>query len=93
MNQMRDGCLIEVKTKGELSLGWPKVASFYVLLLLEISFGSFQKVVFSWKYSTLFSIIKLTFRGEHFLWEKLGRIFLGGTPFHCMTIKICKFKN
>lgn len=86
MNQMHDGCLSEVKTIGELLLGWPKGGSFYVVLLLEIYFGSFQKVVFSWKYNTLFSFIKLNFRGEHFCGN-----FLGGTPF--FTIKICKFKN
>ena len=75
MNQMRDGCLIEAKTIGQLSLGWPKGGSFYVVFVAGDFFGNFQKVVFSWKYSTLFSFLKLNFRGEHFLWEKLGRIF------------------
>ena len=41
MNQMHDGCLSEVKTIGELLLGWPKGGSFYVVLLLEIYFGFF----------------------------------------------------
>ena len=43
MNQMRDGCLIEVKTMGELSLGWPKVASFYVVFVAGDFFWQFSE--------------------------------------------------
>lgn len=43
MNQMRDGCLIEVKTMGELSLGWPKVASFYVVFVAGDLFWQFSE--------------------------------------------------
>ena len=33
MSQMNDGCLSEVKTIGELLLGWPKGGSFYVVFV------------------------------------------------------------
>lgn len=42
MNQMRDGCLIEVKTIGELSCGYPKGGSFYVVFVAGDLFWQFS---------------------------------------------------
>ena len=39
---MHDGCLIEVKTIGELSLGWPKGGSFYVVFVAGDLFWQFS---------------------------------------------------
>ena len=43
MNQMPDGCLIGVKTIGELSLGWPKGAGFYVVFVAGDFFWQFSE--------------------------------------------------
>lgn len=43
MNQMSDGCLIDVKTIRELSLGWPKGASFYVVFVAGDFFWQFSE--------------------------------------------------
>ena len=58
MSQMHDGCLSEVKTIGELLLGWPKGGSFYVVFVAGDLFWQFSEgCVYSWKYNTLFSFI------------------------------------
>ena len=73
---MRDGCLIEVKTIGELSFGWPKGGSFYVVFVAGDFFWQFSD-------GCVFSLLNLTseeniFCGKNWvgIFFKRGHLFV-----------------
>ena len=76
MNQMHDGCLSEVKTIGELLLGWPKGGSFYVVLSWRFILAIFRRLCLVGSTTLCFLLLNLTSEENIFV-----EISLGGTPF------------